>query len=104
SPERPQHPLPQPFPYPTLFRSVVGIGSQDAHGILYSYRRMFRAVRTHILIAGGWRGDVEKDKALVLEALGAGRAFVANDDLHDADRKSTRLNSSHVKSSYAVFC
>ncbi|HLT58641.1 MAG TPA: CehA/McbA family metallohydrolase [Limnochordales bacterium] len=63
---------------------VVGIGSQDAHGILYSYRRMFRAVRTHILIAGGWRGDVQKDKALVLEALGAGRAFVANDDLHDA--------------------
>src|SRR5690606_31965578 len=24
--------------------------------------------------------------------------------LRDADRKSTRLNSSHVKSSYAVFC
>jgi len=65
-------------------RRVVGIGAQDAHGILYSYRRMFRAVRTHILIAGGWRHDAEKDKALVLEALGAGRAFVANDLLHDA--------------------
>src|SRR5690606_40160825 len=25
-------------------------------------------------------------------------------DSHDADRKSTRLNSSHVKISYAVFC
>src|SRR5690606_9710040 len=25
-------------------------------------------------------------------------------DLHDEDRKSTRLNSSHVKISYAVFC
>src|SRR5436309_6110121 len=24
--------------------------------------------------------------------------------LHDVDRKSTRLNSSHVKISYAVFC
>ncbi len=65
-------------------RRVVGIGSQDAHGILYSYRRMFRAVRTHILIAGGWRGDPEMDKALVLEALGAGRCYVANDLLQDA--------------------
>src|SRR5690606_39879251 len=26
------------------------------------------------------------------------------DVLHDGDRKSTRLNSSHVKISYAVFC
>jgi len=65
-------------------RRVVGIGSQDAHGILYSYRRMFRTVRTHILIAGGWRGDVDMDRDLVLEALGAGRAYVANDALHDA--------------------
>src|SRR5690349_24013466 len=24
--------------------------------------------------------------------------------IHDADRKSTRLNSSHVENSYAVFC
>ncbi|MBO8141938.1 MAG: CehA/McbA family metallohydrolase [Firmicutes bacterium] len=65
-------------------RRVVGIGSQDAHGILYSYRRMFRTIRTHILIAWDWRGDAKKDKALVLEALGAGRAYVAYDGLRDA--------------------
>src|SRR5690606_40753672 len=29
---------------------------------------------------------------------------LAGDGLHAQDRKSTRLNSSHVKSSYAVFC
>src|SRR5699024_476543 len=29
---------------------------------------------------------------------------ITNDDLNTADRKSTRLNSSHVSISYAVFC
>src|SRR5690554_1425380 len=29
---------------------------------------------------------------------------VVGDDLHGGDRKSTRLNSSHVRISYAVFC
>src|SRR5690606_39334804 len=38
------------------------------------------------------RGDLV-GRYLVLEAIGRG-----------ADRKSTRLNSSHVKISYAVFC
>src|SRR5690606_40149279 len=36
------------------------------------------------------------------ERLGAG--VVHLDILVERDRKSTRLNSSHVKSSYAVFC
>src|SRR5699024_12048671 len=44
---------------------------------------------------------------VVLEAA-QGRDFVLRDDdavAHDAeDRKSTRLNSSHVSISYAVFC
>src|SRR5690606_41468995 len=35
----------------------------------------------------------------------AGRAVTGDGELGDgADRKSTRLNSSHVKISYAVFC
>src|SRR5690606_40426066 len=34
----------------------------------------------------------------------ATHARVQHGEQHDADRKSTRLNSSHVKSSYAVFC
>src|SRR5690606_41424482 len=38
--------------------------------------------------------------------VGAARGAVdlGGDGLQDRDRKSTRLNSSHVKSSYAVFC
>src|SRR5690606_40790509 len=38
----------------------------------------------------------------LIEALHCGNVGVAEQAL--ADRKSTRLNSSHVKSSYAVFC
>src|SRR5690606_40703558 len=48
-------------------------------------------VRPHSRIAFGTReGPDERD---AVEAAGVGR-----------DRKSTRLNSSHVKISYAVFC
>src|SRR5690606_40945577 len=38
-----------------------------------------------------------------LEGLG-GRRQVQKNSKNDRDRKSTRLNSSHVKNSYAVFC
>src|SRR5690606_41678712 len=33
-----------------------------------------------------------------------GRGTIARTSPRSSDRKSTRLNSSHVKSSYAVFC
>src|ERR1035441_10885020 len=42
------------------------------------------------------------DKAMV--ALKKGRFDVARLDLQTIDRKSTRLNSSHLGISYAVFC
>src|SRR5699024_2134672 len=49
-------------------------------------------VRTQILIADG--------EALFDQAIG----FPSQEDIHLKDRKSTRLNSSHVSISYAVFC
>src|SRR5690606_39759353 len=42
----------------------------------------------------GWRAELED----------AGLAVPAPIDADWSDRKSTRLNSSHVKNSYAVFC
>lgn len=65
-------------------RRVVGIGSADAHGILYSYRRMFTAMRMHVLVQKGWGTDSMRDKARILEALGEGRAYIAYDGLLDA--------------------
>src|SRR5688572_31307014 len=69
------------FPYTTLFRSeeaVLEVGG---------------AVRRDHAEVGVADGDVLQPRA-----LGA----VAGED--DADRKSTRLNSSHSQISYAVFC
>src|SRR2546426_7801748 len=71
------------FPYTTLFRSAdeVEIRGQLAP----DRRRVFRARAAH----------------------GEGPAHVHERGLHHApraDRKSTRLNSSHLVISYAVFC
>src|SRR3712207_8036260 len=69
------------FPYTTLFRSVV-----VARGV----------------VVVGVLGEVQ-----VVVQPGALDAHVAAGDVdlvHDVDRKSTRLNSSHANISYAVFC
>src|SRR2546426_3800986 len=62
------------FPYTTLFRSLVRDLCEQRPGIA----RELRA------------GSAECDRAAVLERA--------------VDRKSTRLNSSHLVISYAVFC
>src|SRR2546430_11954857 len=69
------------FPYTTLFRSVgTGVGDLD------------RDPRE-----GGGAGPARGEPAGVREGA-AGRPA------ERADRKSTRLNSSHSQISYAVFC
>src|SRR5690606_41312395 len=70
------------FPYTTLFRSAQG------YAVTANLDDRRSAWRLH----GGW--SVNRFLA----------AEVGYSDLGEVDRKSTRLNSSHVKSSYAVFC
>src|SRR5437870_9242545 len=41
---------------------------------------------------------------IVSEMMQAARAFPDRERRQESDRKSTRLNSSHVAISYAVFC
>src|SRR5690606_41014054 len=87
------------FPYTTLFRSVVGL--EDAcHGcapgswwgsLVGFARSRGRPMRRPPRTGNGIR-----------EAAGSGRKPAPPQRLRD--RKSTRLNSSHVKISYAVFC
>src|SRR5256885_12106855 len=62
------------FPYTTLFRSGLRV-----------------CVKGHM---GRWESLVEKK---IREAMAEG-------EFDDLDRKSTRLNSSHLVISYAVFC
>lgn len=69
-------------------RRVVGIGGVDAHGVqvrlgplrwaVHPYRRSFRTVRTQVLAGAPPGGDVGAGRAALVEALAAGRCYVAN--------------------------
>src|SRR5690348_17917170 len=83
------------FPYTTLFRSA---------GQVARVRRAERGVGA--ALAGAVGRDEVLEHRQALHEVGLDRAL---DDLalrirHQADRKSTRLNSSHPSISYAVFC
>src|SRR2546426_7648551 len=79
------------FPYTTLFRSRAG-------GLLTARLRQYGALQIHR----------QRD------ARGGGRSHLSHEPrrapsrsarlLQSQDRKSTRLNSSHLVISYAVFC
>src|SRR5204863_9660135 len=90
-----------PFPSTPLFRSAPGGG-----------RRVARARGSHrgALAKSGGRDRAARTRRSRRTAVGApGRAVRAGQKARTArpgapDRKSTRLNSSHVEISYAVFC
>src|SRR5690349_22068219 len=88
----PRPPTPTLFPYTTLFRSLGSLrGVPSARtfvDLLAVHARVFVPVKGETPVVRSARGSVRN--ALVVDALG--------------DRKSTRLNSSHVEISYAVFC
>src|SRR3989442_8816804 len=75
------------FPYTTLFRSHPGLDC-------FRRGRVFRS-SSFLALLFGWLS--------ILDWSG-GRIAGAFDAATPEDRKSTRLNSSHVRISYAVFC
>src|SRR5688572_30928993 len=89
-------PRPTLFPYTTLFRSydLSGDGRRVVRG---GYGLYFDQANT-----GGY-GDVVSQNKRPMNVL-ATRTNTAIGVGELADRKSTRLNSSHSQISYAVFC
>src|SRR5690606_39361827 len=94
--------LPRPpsstlFPYTTLFRSpAVGAGERQCVAIGQAQGAASMGAR-----------DREQQGGVVLARVvdvASQGQVVRVFDGHWGDRKSTRLNSSHVKISYAVFC
>src|SRR5436309_12683806 len=81
------------FPYTTLFRSVAATVVGEVVFILLSAH----FVEWGILPTGASDRSGEINNVLWLFTVLAIPVFML-------DRKSTRLNSSHVKISYAVFC
>src|SRR5690606_41678069 len=99
SPSTRRPPTSPRFPYTTLFRSHPPhlqrrLGEADHARRADRVRRQHAAGRVHRQITAQAR-DALLDQPPPLAALGEPEAL---------DRKSTRLNSSHVKISYAVFC
>ena len=64
---------------------------------LFPYTTLFRSTEQMNKIKGEWADATEED-ALVAYLLSLGQ------ERKEVDRKSTRLNSSHLVISYAVFC
>src|SRR5438045_697297 len=92
------------FPYTTLFRSVDVRVICRAGQVL---RRDLDPDRLQLLLDHLHRGDPVRVAADVEDPEGQRLAGGRVEDaarLLEADRKSTRLNSSHLGISYAVFC
>src|SRR2546426_3191396 len=73
------------FPYTTLFRSALAVSGLPADRYLFV----------------GFLPRKGRDRTRLLETVARSEWTVV---LFEADRKSTRLNSSHLVISYAVFC
>src|SRR5207249_10123348 len=92
------------FPYTTLFRSArmkSGMKAGDFLLIQFGTNDETHTCPRYVALA-----DFEADLGLMADtarAKGAIPIFVTPMG-HRSDRKSTRLNSSHVSISYAVFC
>src|SRR3712207_7358994 len=84
------------FPYTTLFRSlrvILGLPQRFGH-------RKPRDVLASCSLGTSWNNRNKKRGA---EARASSRGGMYG-SRRRADRKSTRLNSSHANISYAVFC
>src|SRR5437773_7587981 len=87
-----RHPRSTLFPYTTLFRSRITFRVDDPVRI-----------QSHTVI------DIFRSDSIIVPCEKAFLGLVSEishlpDSLRRRDRKSTRLNSSHITISYAVFC
>src|SRR5256885_4777447 len=80
------------FPYTTLFRSDK-MKQLRSHGVCFSMDDF-----------GTGHSSLTYLTQLPLNQLKIDQSFVRHLGLRHTDRKSTRLNSSHLVISYAVFC
>src|SRR5690606_41919219 len=90
------------FPYTTLFRSGELNFSSDVD-LVYGYEEDGESDGPRPLAAEQYYARLGQQLAKLLDENTA-EGFCHRVDLRLRDRKSTRLNSSHVKISYAVFC
>src|SRR5437773_3793640 len=85
-------PGPTPFPYTTLFRSML------------LTLLALEAKAQHVIAVHGRRLAEPDPAALAEHRFLAPQHHLPAAAARGRDRKSTRLNSSHITISYAVFC
>src|SRR5262245_5445533 len=100
----PRPPRPTPFPYTTLFRSGAHAGGGVDHG-----SDNFRVLPHAEIVVGAPDHDIARPFRRIPAGVGKSSCNALEIGEHSIaplglDRKSTRLNSSHLGSSYAVFC
>src|SRR3712207_7745878 len=89
------------FPYTTLFRSI-GHGRDEVVDAVAAQMRRLEAFHTFERFTNEPAEELCDALARIAPFPGA-RVFLTCSG-SEADRKSTRLNSSHANISYAVFC
>ncbi len=77
----------------TAGKRIAIIGNSDAHGTVMSmgpitrtifpYDFLFRAVNTHLLLPDPLSGDLQQDRAMIMEAISGGRGWVGYDMAHN---------------------
>src|SRR5699024_12831454 len=86
------------FPYTTLFRSCINVPDTVGYAMPGEFAEMIQKIRENVdgidkvYLSVHCHNDLGLAVANTLAAIRAG------------DRKSTRLNSSHVSKTYAVIC
>src|SRR5690606_41437642 len=95
-------PSPTLFPYTTLFRSIHA-GHEPKFALVGRTNEIVEVKSPEMSVTARCKFTHPAERLVV---GGRGRAVVAvrHGSVELLDRKSTRLNSSHVKISYAVFC
>src|SRR5207244_10556812 len=91
-------------PYTTLFRSADDRCRPDTAGLAFGLHRRRRAERERA-VRGAHRPLATEDLpwlCVLLQARGDVHRIAGDEEVAGADRKSTRLNSSHQIISYAV--
>src|SRR3712207_8632459 len=90
------------FPYTTLSRSLLLTQRPaDRHAVDVAGRHPLSRLRAQVLVHAALHDPHEE---LTLRRVLAAPRDAAVEPAVGADRKSTRLNSSHANISYAVFC
>src|SRR5205807_10422496 len=99
-----QPPRPPLFPYTTLFRSEEVRRRQRRRPADRPGRHGIPHERGHLRALVARRGALDRGAAHDVEAYRRMTDERRDVDARTEDRKSTRLNSSHLVISYAVFC